>query len=44
MLKKIICLIFGHNTNTLECPVTKVKIVSCLRCKPIKHGNEMSFR
>jgi len=44
MIKKIVCFIVGHNLNSLECPVTKFKSTTCLRCQPIKHNTEMSFR
>jgi hypothetical protein len=43
MIKKIVCLIKGHNIETKSCPFTKATYSICLRCSPKVHSTKMSF-
>jgi hypothetical protein len=43
-MKKIICMIIGHNLKTEQCPVTGAKLTMCLRCSPQIHSSKMSFK
>lgn len=44
MIKKFLCFVYGHNYNTVKCPVTGIVQKSCLRCTPLNHHREMSFQ